>query len=95
MAPGLTIQTSYVFSKLLTDADSYWGNAIGGNLNNSGGGGGCCLAADQYNRGWKNRLENSMLLTISKPARLRPSIRQRQTVSDARAGRMDSGKLGY
>jgi hypothetical protein len=48
---GLTIQTSYVFSKLLTDADSYWGNAIGGNLNNSGGGGGCCLAADQYNRG--------------------------------------------
>jgi hypothetical protein len=48
---GLTIQSSYVFSKLLTNADSYWGNAIGGNLNNSGGGGGCCLAADQYNRG--------------------------------------------
>ena len=48
---GLTVQASYVFSKLLTDADSYWGNAIGGNLNNSGGGGGCCLAADQYNRG--------------------------------------------
>ncbi len=53
---GLTIQTSYVFSKLLTDADSYWGNAIGSNLNNSGGGGGCCLAADQYNR----RLEKSI-----------------------------------
>jgi hypothetical protein len=48
---GLTMQSSYVFSKLLTDSDSYWGNAIGGNLNNSGGGGGCCLAADQYNRG--------------------------------------------
>ncbi|HEX4809502.1 MAG TPA: carboxypeptidase regulatory-like domain-containing protein [Bryobacteraceae bacterium] len=48
---GLTLQTSYVFSKLLTNADSYWGNAIGSNLNNSGGGGGCCLAADQYNRG--------------------------------------------
>ncbi len=48
---GLTVQTSYVFSKLLTNADSYWGNGIGGNLNNSGGGGGCCLAADQYNRG--------------------------------------------
>lgn len=47
---GLTFQTSYVFSKLLTDADSYWGNNIGSNLNNSGGGGGCCLAADQYNR---------------------------------------------
>jgi hypothetical protein len=47
---GLTLQTSYVFSKLLTDADSYWGNNIGGNLNNSGGGGGCCLAANQYNR---------------------------------------------
>ncbi len=24
---GLTFQTSYVFSKLITDADSYWGNA--------------------------------------------------------------------
>jgi hypothetical protein len=48
---GFTVQSSYVFSKLLTNADSYWGNAIGGNLNNSGGGGGCCLAADQYNRG--------------------------------------------
>jgi hypothetical protein len=32
---GLTFQTSYVFSKLLTDSDSYWG----------GGG-----SADQYNR---------------------------------------------
>jgi hypothetical protein len=41
---GLTFQTSYVFSKLLTDADSYWGNAT------TSGGGGCCLAADQYNR---------------------------------------------
>lgn len=47
---GLTIQTSYVFSKLLTDADSYWGNAIGANVNNNGGGGGCCLAENQYNR---------------------------------------------
>ncbi len=46
---GLTFQASYVFSKLLTDADSYWGNAIP--VNASGGGGGCCLAADQYNRG--------------------------------------------
>ena len=34
-AAGLTFQTSYVFSKLLTDSDSYWG---------SGG------AVDQYNR---------------------------------------------
>ncbi len=51
---GLTFQTSYVFSKLLTDADSYWGNAIPTNA--SGGGGGCCLAADQYNR----RLEKSI-----------------------------------
>ena len=48
---GITVQTSYVFSKLLTNADSYWGNAIGSNLNNLGGGGGCCLGADQYNRG--------------------------------------------
>lgn len=47
---GITVQTSYVFSKLLTDADSYWGNNISGNLNNSGGGGGCCLAANQYDR---------------------------------------------
>ena len=51
---GLTFQTSYVFSKLLTDADSYWGNAIPTTA--SGGGGGCCLAADQYNR----RLEKSI-----------------------------------
>jgi hypothetical protein len=42
---GLTFQTSYVFSKLLTNADSYWGNAT------TTTGGGCCLAADQYNRG--------------------------------------------
>ncbi len=48
---GLTVQSSYVFSKLLTNADSYWGNAIGSNVNALGGGGGCCLAADQYNRG--------------------------------------------
>ena len=32
---GLTIQSSYVFSKLLTDSDSYWGSG---------------QAADQYNR---------------------------------------------
>ncbi len=51
---GLTFQASYVFSKLLTDADSYWGNAIP--TTSSGGGGGCCLAADQYNR----RLEKSI-----------------------------------
>src|SRR5262249_44921949 len=38
---GLTLQTSYVFSKLLTDADSYWGNAATNTAN------GCCLAADQ------------------------------------------------
>jgi hypothetical protein len=44
-AKGLTIQTSYVFSKLLTNADSYWGN------NTTSGGNGCCLGADQYNRG--------------------------------------------
>jgi outer membrane receptor protein involved in Fe transport len=48
---GLTVQSSYVFSKLLTNADSYWGNAIGGNTSNLNGGGGCCLAADQFNRG--------------------------------------------
>jgi hypothetical protein len=47
---GLTFQTSYVFSKLLTDADSYWGN------NTTGTGNGCCLAADHYNR----RLEKSI-----------------------------------
>jgi len=46
---GLTVQTSYVFSKLLTNADSYWGN--GANTNNSGGSAGGNLAADQYNRG--------------------------------------------
>lgn len=49
-AKGLTVQTSYVFSKILTDSDSYWGNAT------SSAGGGCCLAADQYNR----RLEKSI-----------------------------------
>jgi hypothetical protein len=42
---GMTIQTSYVFSKIITNADSYWGN------NTTSGGGGCCLAADQFNRG--------------------------------------------
>ena len=41
---GLTLQASYVFSKLLTNADSYWGNNSAGT-----GGSGCCLAADQYN----------------------------------------------
>jgi hypothetical protein len=51
---GLTFQGSYVFSKLLTDADSYWGNAIPTNA--SGAGGGCCLAADNFNR----RLEKSI-----------------------------------
>jgi hypothetical protein len=35
-AKGVTIQTSYVFSKLLTDSDSYWGNGA--------------AALDQYNR---------------------------------------------
>jgi hypothetical protein len=47
---GLTFQASYVFSKILTDADSYWGNAT------TTTGNGCCLAADQYNR----RLEKSI-----------------------------------
>jgi Carboxypeptidase regulatory-like domain len=51
---GLTVQTSYVFSKLLTDSDSYWGN--GANTNNAGGSGGIGVAADQYNR----RLEKSI-----------------------------------
>ncbi len=46
---GLTFQASYVFSKLLTNADSYWGNNVPTNA--LGGGAGCCLAADQYNRG--------------------------------------------
>jgi hypothetical protein len=41
---GLTLQASYVFSKLLTNADSYWGN------NTTSTGNGCCLAADQFNR---------------------------------------------
>ena len=49
-AKGLTFQTSYAFSKILTDADSYWGN------NTTTTGNGCCLAADQYNR----RLEKSI-----------------------------------
>ena len=35
-AAGLSLQTSYVFSKLLTDSDSYWPN---------------CCAADFFNRG--------------------------------------------
>jgi hypothetical protein len=47
---GITFQASYVFSKILTDADSYWGN------NTTSGGNGCCLAADQYNR----RLEKAI-----------------------------------
>jgi hypothetical protein len=47
---GLTFQTSYVFSKILTDADSAWGNAA------TSGGNGCCVAADQFNR----RLEKSI-----------------------------------
>lgn len=42
-ANGLTFQSSYAFSKLLTDSDSAWGNANGG--------GGPQYAADQYNRG--------------------------------------------
>ena len=37
LSGGLTFQTSYVFSKLLTDSDSYWGIGYS--------------AADQYNRG--------------------------------------------
>ncbi|MGH9611643.1 MAG: TonB-dependent receptor domain-containing protein, partial [Bryobacteraceae bacterium] len=45
---GLVFETSYVFSKLLTDADSYWGNgAFNGNTQG---------AMDQYNR----RLEKSI-----------------------------------
>jgi hypothetical protein len=36
LSGGLTFQTSYVFSKILTDSDSYWGNGSS--------------AADQYNR---------------------------------------------
>jgi hypothetical protein len=51
---GLTVQTSYVFSKLLTDADSYWGN--GANPNNPGGSAGGAVAADHFNR----RLEKSI-----------------------------------
>ena len=47
---GLTFQTSYVFSKVVTDADSYWGNGV------DGGGGGGATAADHYNR----RLEKSI-----------------------------------
>ncbi len=52
---GLTFQTSYVFSKLLTDADSYWpaqglGSGCPGTVLN------CSSAADQYNR----RLEKSI-----------------------------------
>jgi Carboxypeptidase regulatory-like domain len=47
---GLTFGASYVFSKLLTDSDSYWGNGV-----DSGGGGGS-LAADHFNR----RLEKSI-----------------------------------
>jgi hypothetical protein len=50
LSRGLTFQTSYVFSKLLTDADSAWGNAATNTAN------GCCVAADQFNR----RLEKSI-----------------------------------
>ena len=35
---GLQFQTSYVFSKLLTDSDSYWSDSYG-------------FAMDHYNRG--------------------------------------------
>ncbi|HEY3741345.1 MAG TPA: carboxypeptidase-like regulatory domain-containing protein [Bryobacteraceae bacterium] len=42
---GFTIQTSYVFSKLLTNADSAWGN------NATTGGNSAPVAADQFNRG--------------------------------------------
>ena len=49
-AHGITFQASYVFSKILTNADSYWGN------NTTSTGNGCCLAADQYNR----KLEKSI-----------------------------------
>ena len=41
LANGLTFQGSYVFSKLLTDSDSAWGNNGGGPL----------YATDLYNRG--------------------------------------------
>jgi hypothetical protein len=52
---GLTFQTSYVFSKLLTDSDSYWpsqalGSGCPGTVLN------CSSAADQNNR----RLEKSI-----------------------------------
>ena len=47
---GVTFQTTYAFSKLITDADSYWGNAATKTAN------GCCYAADQFNR----RLEKSI-----------------------------------
>jgi hypothetical protein len=43
-ANGLTFQGSYVFSKLLTDSDSAWGNALNA-------GQGAYYAADLYNRG--------------------------------------------
>jgi hypothetical protein len=41
---GLTFQGSYAFSKLLTDSDSAWGNALGA-------GQGAYYAADLFNRG--------------------------------------------
>jgi hypothetical protein len=52
---GLTLNTSYVFSKLLTDADSYWG-AISGVANPTSTSTPTAAAADQYNR----RLEKSI-----------------------------------
>lgn len=48
--PVEIVGLSYVFSKIITDADSYWRNAT------TSGGNGCCLAADQYHR----RLEKSI-----------------------------------
>jgi len=50
---GLTFQGSYAFSKLLTDSDSAWGNALGA-------GQGAYYAADCSIEAWRNRSVNSM-----------------------------------
>ena len=47
---GLVFQGSYAFSKLLTDADSFWGNVTSG-TNSAGVGDPEYSSADHYNRG--------------------------------------------
>ena len=64
---GLTIQASYVFSKLLTNADSYWGNAIGGNRITPAAAGAAAWLRINITAASRNQSASSTLLTTSKP----------------------------